>query len=31
VIEGESLDHVINALIAEDQAARLVSLEESFG
>ena len=31
VIEGESLDEVINPLIAEDQAARLASLEESFG
>jgi peptide chain release factor 1 len=31
VIEGESLDDVINPLIAEDQAARLASLEESFG
>ena len=31
VIEGEALDDVINPLIAEDQAARLASLEESFG
>ena len=31
VIEGEGLDDVINPLIAEDQAARLASLEESFG
>jgi len=31
VIEGEALDEVINPLIAEDQAARLASLEESFG
>jgi peptide chain release factor 1 len=31
VIEGEALDDVINPLIAEDQAARLVSLEESSG
>jgi peptide chain release factor 1 len=30
VIEGEALDEVINPLIAEDQAARLASLEESF-
>ena len=30
VIEGEGLDDVINPLIAEDQAARLASLEESF-
>ena len=31
VIEGEALDDVINPLIAEDQAARLASLEESYG
>ena len=31
VIEGESLDDVIEPLIAEDQAARLASLEESLG
>jgi peptide chain release factor 1 len=31
VIEGEALDDVIGPLIAEDQAARLASLEESFG
>jgi peptide chain release factor 1 len=31
VIEGESLDEVIEPLIAEDQAARLASLEDSFG
>ncbi len=31
VIEGEALDEVINPLIAEDQAARLASLEESAG
>ncbi len=31
VIEGEALDEVINPLIAEDQAARLASLEDSFG
>jgi peptide chain release factor 1 len=31
VIEGEALDEVINPLIAEDQAARLASLEESIG
>src|SRR5579864_1214686 len=30
VIEGEALDDVIDPLIAEDQAARLASLEESF-
>src|SRR3989441_3413358 len=29
VVEGEALDDVINPLIAEDQAARLASLEES--
>jgi len=29
VIDGESLDEVIDPLIAEDQAARLASLEES--
>ncbi len=31
VIEGEALDDVINPLIAEDQAARLARLEETFG
>jgi peptide chain release factor 1 len=31
VIEGEALDEVIDPLIAEDQAARLASLEESIG
>ena len=31
VIEGEALDEVIEALIAEDQAARLASLEEQLG
>ncbi len=31
VVEGEALDDVIDPLIAEDQAARLASLEESFG
>jgi len=31
VIEGEALDEVIDPLIAEDQAARLASLEESNG
>ena len=31
VIEGEALDDVINPLIAEDQAARLSSLEEASG
>ena len=30
VLEGESLDDVINPLIAEDQAARLSALEEEF-
>ncbi len=30
VIEGEALDDVIGPLIAEDQAARLASLEDSF-
>ncbi|HXV00633.1 MAG TPA: hypothetical protein VG166_09050, partial [Caulobacteraceae bacterium] len=28
-IEGEALDDVIDPLIADDQAARLASLEES--
>ena len=31
VIDGEALDEVIDPLIAEDQAARLASLEESLG
>ncbi len=31
IVEGEALDDVINPLIAEDQAARLASLEDSFG
>ena len=31
VLEGESLDDVINPLIAEDQAARLATLEDEFG
>ena len=31
VIEGEALDDVINPLIADDEAARLASLEETFG
>ena len=31
VIEGEALDEVINPLIADDEAARLASLEETFG
>jgi peptide chain release factor 1 len=30
IMEGEALDDVIEPLIAEDQAARLASLEESF-
>jgi peptide chain release factor 1 len=30
VMEGD-LDEVVEALIAEDQAARLAALEESFG
>ncbi len=30
VVEGEALDDVINPLIAEDQAARLATLEDSF-
>ena len=29
IIEGEALDDVIEPLIAEDQAARLASLEET--
>jgi peptide chain release factor 1 len=31
VIDGEAVDDLIDPLIAEDQAARLASLEESFG
>lgn len=31
IMEGDALDDVINPLIAEDQAERLASLEESFG
>jgi peptide chain release factor 1 len=31
VLEGEALDDVINPLIAEDQAARLATLEDEFG
>ena len=31
VIEGEALDDVIDPLIAEDQAARLATLEDEFG
>jgi peptide chain release factor 1 len=31
VMEGESLDDVINPLIAEDQAGRLAALEDEFG
>ena len=31
ILEGEALDDVIGPLIAEDQAARLASLEESLG
>jgi peptide chain release factor 1 len=30
IVEGEALDDVIDPLIAEDQAARLASLEDSF-
>ncbi|MEO6338887.1 MAG: peptide chain release factor 1 [Caulobacteraceae bacterium] len=30
VMEGEGLDELINALIADDQAARLATLEDSF-
>jgi peptide chain release factor 1 len=30
VLEGEALDDVIDPLIAEDQAERLATLEESF-
>ena len=30
IMEGEALDEVIDPLIAEDQAARLASLEDSF-
>jgi peptide chain release factor 1 len=31
IMEGEALDDVIGPLIAEDQAARLATLEDSFG
>ena len=31
IIEGEALDDVIDPLIAEDQAERLATLEDSFG
>ncbi|MDP1632279.1 MAG: peptide chain release factor 1 [Caulobacter sp.] len=31
IMEGEALDDVINPLIAEDQAARLSTLEDSYG
>lgn len=31
IMEGEALDDVINPLIAEDQAERLATLEDSFG
>ena len=31
VMEGDALDELINALIADDQAARLAQLEETFG
>jgi peptide chain release factor 1 len=31
VVDGEALDELIDPLIAEDQAARLASLEDSFG
>ena len=31
IVEGEGLDEMINALIADDQAARLAQLEETFG
>jgi len=31
IMEGEALDDVINPLIAEDQAARLATLEDSYG
>ena len=31
VMEGEALDDLLNALIAEDQAARLAALEDEFG
>jgi peptide chain release factor 1 len=31
IVEGDGLDDVINPLIAEDQAARLATLEDSFG
>jgi len=31
IVEGDGLDDIINPLIAEDQAARLSTLEDSFG
>jgi peptide chain release factor 1 len=31
IVEGEALDDIINALIADDQAARLAQLEEGWG
>jgi peptide chain release factor 1 len=31
VIEGDALDDVINALITDDQAARLAQLEDAMG
>ena len=31
IVEGEALDDIIDPLIAEDQAARLATLEDSFG
>jgi peptide chain release factor 1 len=31
IVEGEALDDLITALIAEDQAARLATLEDEFG
>jgi peptide chain release factor 1 len=31
IMEGEGLDEMVNALIADDQAARLAQLEESLG
>jgi peptide chain release factor 1 len=31
VLEGEALGDLIDALVTDDQAARLASLEEEFG
>ncbi|MFX8801457.1 peptide chain release factor 1, partial [Acinetobacter baumannii] len=31
IMEGDGLDEIIDALIADDQAARLAQLEEGWG